>query len=154
MSISFNVKAEIPNSIKDMPVRHLPSSLLIAFLFTSGCAATQPITPNRAVEIATRECRTPQVVLVSEPRNTRTSLLSLEEADRVMAGVSAGRGFAMDTKVWLVQMDGELQVSGGPRPPNTPFGQVATLTPPPVFSGTCSVVILATTGEVLSRQDK
>ncbi len=135
-----------------MPMR-LMLQLLFVLLILSACAPLVPITKTRAVEIATRECKTPHLVMVSEPQNIRATLLTLKDADPIFGEGSTSYGLTMTTPVWLVQMDGDMQQLGGPRPPDTPVGQLATATPPPVFHGTCSVVIHASTGDVLSRRD-
>jgi hypothetical protein len=121
---------------------------LIALVIISACASPPAVSNQEAIEIATRACKTPHLILVGEPQNIRTQLITLREADKlIMAGAgSTNYERPMSTRVWLVQMDGRLELVGGPPPPNTPLGQSAIQTPSPSRFGTCSVFIDARTG--------
>jgi hypothetical protein len=92
------------------------------------------------------------LVLVGEPKNIRVELMSLEEADKLTReeGETTNYEIPMDTMVWLVQMDGELQLVGGPAPVITENSQVATSTPANPFWGTCSVILGANSGALIS----
>ncbi len=112
---------------------------------------TPTISQDQAIEIATSGCKTPHLVLVGEPQNIKTQLLTLEEADQLIRGEgeTTNYGVPMDTRVWLVQMDGQLQLVGGPVPVPTEGGKGITATPPQPFWGTCSVILDADSGTIL-----
>lgn len=133
---------------------------LLMLVFCLKLTACQPIpTPTSApkireataVEIAKSACKTPHLVLTGEPKNIRSQLLTLGEADRLTRAEGETNFYsqALDTPVWLVQMDGEMQLVGGPPPvppvnPTTP-----TPTPPQPFPGTCKVILDAKSGSVI-----
>ena len=138
-------------------------SLLVSVLALFGgsisaCAspptptATPIISQEKAIEIAIGGCKIPHLVLVGEPKNIRTKLLTLEDADKLIRveGETTNYGIPMDTRVWLVQMDGQLQLVGGPLPVITEDSRVATPTPPQPFWGTCSVILDANSGRLIS----
>jgi hypothetical protein len=145
-------------------VENTPSKfLLVSILFLlcgSILACTSPPTPKatpivtseKAIEIAIGDCKIPHLVLVGEPKNIHTKLLTLEEADKQtrVEGETTNYGIPMDTLVWLVQMDGQLQLVGGPPTEITEDSRVATPTPPQPFWGTCSVILDANSGELIS----
>jgi hypothetical protein len=120
---------------------------LIALLVASACAPSPRVSSQQAIEDATRECKTPHLVLVGEPQNIRTRLMTLSEAVQLIVTDAGSTSYArpMNTLVWLVQMDGQLQLVGGPLPPGGRSGQPV---PTPLsYFGTCSVVVDANTGE-------
>jgi hypothetical protein len=57
-----------------------------------------------------------------------------------------------DYPVWLVQMDGQLQLVGGPLAVITKDGQLIAVTPTPSqpYWGTCTVFIDALSGSVIA----
>jgi hypothetical protein len=112
---------------------------------------TSIISRDKAIEIAINGCKTPHLVLVGEPKNIHTKLITLEEADKLTSreGETRNYGIPLDTKVWLVQMDGALQLVGGPLPAVTEDSQEVTPTPAQPFYGTCSVIIDANSGTVI-----
>jgi hypothetical protein len=115
-----------------MKIQTLTTPLLllsaIAFFLTFGsvtaCTSlptsepTPMIDNEKAIEQAIRRCKRLHLVLVGNPTNIHTSLLSLEEADKLIKteGEITYYRESMDTKVWLIQMDGQLQLVGGPEP--------------------------------------
>ena len=133
------------------------SVLAIITCSISACTSspTQSETPiissDKAIEIAVGGCKIPHLVLVGEPHNIQTKLLTLEEADKLTGaeGETTNYGIPMDTKVWLVQMDGQLQLVGGPVAIVTEDSRVVTQTPPKPFEGTCSVIIHASSGSII-----
>ena len=94
------------------------------------------------------------MVLVGEAHNIRAQLLTLAEADqqtRVSGESQIFYAQPMDTLVWLVRMDGLLQLVGGPVPIMTSAaGEIVTMTPPAPSRGTCSVILDAQSGELIS----
>jgi hypothetical protein len=131
--------------------------IIITFGLISACAAlptptaSPTISNDKAIEIAVDACKTPDLVLVGQPKNMQTKLLTLEAADELTraAGEATNYGIPMDTLVWLVQMDGQLQLVGGPAPVVTGDSQVAIPTPPQPFWGTCSVILDAGSGAII-----
>jgi hypothetical protein len=131
------------------------SSLLFSSI--SACASlpapttTPAISRDEAIEIAISGCKTPHLVLVGQPENIRAKLLSLEEADKLTSvdRETTSYGIPMDTSVWLVQMDGQLQLVGGPAPVVAEGGQAATPTPPQPNWGTCIVIVNASSGDLI-----
>ena len=119
---------------------------------------TTQISRDRAVEIATGECKMPHLVMVGEPTNIRAKLLTLKDAimDTSVAGYLTGDDLPPDMLVWIVQMDGNLQLVGGPLPVYTPDsqGHIATPTPSQPRWGTCIVPIDANSGKVLMILDR
>jgi hypothetical protein len=111
---------------------------------------------EKAIEFAISGCKIPHLVLVGDPINIRTKLLSLEEADKLtkVEGETTNYAQPMDTKVWLVQMDGQLQLVGGPKPVITIDSQTGTPTPPQPFFGTCIAVLDASSGNLIFVRDK
>jgi hypothetical protein len=141
---------------------YLLSSFLVMTLgFISACAlahtlpANPSISRDKAIELATDGCKIPHLVLEGDPQNIRLALMTLHEADQLIrvAGESINYGIPMDMKVWLVQMDGNLLLVGGPVPVSTPGGPVITPTPPQPFWGTCSAIINADSGALISISD-
>ena len=101
---------------------------------TPGLSSATPtpvtaITRERAIEIAVQGCRMFHMVLVGEPRNIRAQLLA-------------------PSRVWQVQLDGLLQLIGGPAP-----DPATTALPPTPFQGTCTALLDATTGELSQISD-
>ena len=131
--------------------------LPIIFGSISACAslptptATPAISRDKAIEIAISGCKTPHLVLVGQPQNIRTMLLTLEEADKLtnIAGGTTSYGMPMNTRVWFVQMDGPLRLVGGPAPVVTEGGQAATPTPSQPSWGTCTVIVNAGSGDII-----
>jgi hypothetical protein len=135
----------------------LVSVLILIFGSTSACTSlpTPTVTPiissDEAIEIAIDGCKKPRLILVGEPKNIQTKLLTLEAADKLtrIEGETTNYGIPMDTSVWLVQMDGQLQLVGGPAPVITEDSQVVTPTPPQPFWGTCTVILDASSGTLI-----
>jgi len=148
-------------------------SLLVVIVLT-GCASATPMasptpvaspslilsaTPttiteigrDKAIELAFFECSIGHMKLVGEPQNIRTQLITLAEADQLTRteGETTNYGRPMDMKVWMVQMDGELQVEGFPIASGTEGGQIVTPTPSPPFWGTCTAVLEAVSGDLI-----
>jgi addiction module HigA family antidote len=113
--------------------------------------ATPAINRDQAIEIAIGGCKIPHLVLVGEPTNIRTKLMTLAQADEQTraAGETTNYDIPMDTLVWMVQMDGNLQLVGGPAPPVSPDGRYNTPTPAQPFWGTCTAVLDAITGRLI-----
>jgi hypothetical protein len=132
---------------------------VLPLIFGSISACTSSPTPSvppiisgdRAIEIAISGCKSPHLILVGEPQNIHAKLLTLEEADKLtkVEGETTNYGIPMDTRVWLVQMDGQLQLVGGPAPVITEDSQVATPTPPQPIWGTCTVILDADSGAII-----
>jgi hypothetical protein len=104
-----------------------------------------PIARERAVEVAIQACDVPHMVLNGAPHNIRAKLTTLDQA---ADGGSTRYDQPLSTTVWLVQMDGQLQLVGGVLP--TPGGPGAT--PPQPFEGTCTVLIDANTGDWFEKR--
>jgi len=101
-------------------------------------------------------CKSSDMTLISQPENIRTKRLSLGEAAKLIHRDEETNSYmqTLDTRVWLVQMDGQLLLVGGPPPAPTEVGQVATPTPPQPFWGTCSVILVADTGRGIEISEK
>lgn len=138
----------------------------LIFGFISACTSMPTSTPTssptpmidreKATELAINACKIPHLVLVGDPTNIRAILLSLAEADQLtkVEGETTNYGKPMDTKVWLIQMNGQLQLVGGPQPVITLDSQTTTPTPPPPFFGTCIAVLDASSGDLVFVRDK
>ena len=136
------------------------AAIILIFSSISACTSpqTQTATPtisrDKAIEIAIGGCKIPHLVLIGEPRNIQAKLLTLEDADK-STGVereTTNYGIPMDTKVWLVQMDGQLQIVGGPPTIIPEESEKATSTPPQPFWGTCTVILDANSGRLISTR--
>jgi len=131
--------------------------LFLIFALISACTspptrtAVPAILSDKSIEIATGACKLPHLVLLGEPKNIHTNLLTLEDADKLTRdeGETTNYGIPMDTMVWLVQMDGQLQLVGGPAPVIMEDSQVATPTSPQPFWGTCTVILDANSGALI-----
>jgi hypothetical protein len=130
--------------------------LLTACTLTLTPTSTPTITPmvsvDKAIQIAIEGCKIPHLVLIGEPQNIRTKLSTLEEADRLAqteGETSSNFGIPMDSQVWQVQLDGQLQIVGGPPTESLNDSQLPTSTPPKPFWGTCTAVVNATTGSII-----
>ena len=140
------------------------TTIIIYLLLAAGCSvafpvATRPPVPtptlataisqDKAIELAIGGCRIPHLVLVGDPENIRTQLMSLGQADQLTRTINETNSYSqpVDTWVWLVKMDGLLQIVGGP-----PQRQDETAEPPtpPPFWGTCTVIVDASTGDVIT----
>jgi hypothetical protein len=113
---------------------------------------TPSINASQAIETAISACKTPHLVLIGEPQNIRSKLTNLEEADKFalsMGETTADYGIPMDSQVWMVQMDGQLQLVGGPLPAATNDRKMSTPTPSQPVWGTCTVVIDARSGKLI-----
>jgi hypothetical protein len=123
---------------------------------TSSATPPTPITRERAIDIATQACRIPHLVLVGAPRNVRAQLVTLDEANQLTSsdGTLTSPGLSPGSLVWLVQMDGQFQLVGGPAPLPTPAAQSATAAPPQPFEGTCTVLVDANTGKFIKVRDQ
>jgi hypothetical protein len=122
----------------------------------SSPALTTPTAPpvinrDKAIEIAIGGCKIPHLVLVGEPKNIQAKLLTLDEAYKLTReeGSTTNFGIPMDTSVWMVQMDGQLQLMGGPAPVASPDGRFNTPTPSQPFWGTCIAVLDANSGKII-----
>jgi hypothetical protein len=135
-------------------------SLLTLILGSISACTSRPtptaaplISRDKAIEIAAGGCKIPDLVLVGEPKNIRTQLLKSQEAnmDTSVAGYLTGDDLPPDTLVWIVQMDGNLLLVGGPVPIYTQDSQglVATPTPPQPFWGSCTAAVDANSGKLL-----
>jgi len=139
--------------------------LLFLLGWTSACTTPTPppvpapsptptteISREKAIETATAGCQTPRLVLIGDPQNIRAELMTLEEADGLLRepGESNTYAIPMDRLVWLVQMDGTLQLIGGPAPIDEEGNRVVNPTPRPPSWGTCTVILDATSGDRLS----
>ncbi len=142
-------------------------AIAIASCGASDDTVSKPIAPSptptpiasvdydKAVELAIQGCRLPHLVLVSDPENIRAQVVSLGEADQLTktAGENNSYSIAMDSLVWLVEMDGWFQIIGGPRVTSTPIGQTTTAVIMPTaapWRGTCRAILDAKTGAVIS----
>jgi hypothetical protein len=132
--------------------------LILISACTSSPTSTQTptIDSEKAIELAISGCKKPHLVLVGDPTNIQATLLSLEEADKLtkVEGETANFDEPMDTKVWLVQMNGQLQLSGGPEAVITLDKQTGTPTPPQPFIGTCIAILEASSGNLIYIRDK
>lgn len=152
-------------------LRMAPLFLLIAVLALifgsmSACSSSPPATTSstpmplisreKAIEFAINGCKHPHLVLIGDPVNIQTKQMTLEEADKLTRaeGETTNYEEPLDTKVWFVQMDGQLQLVGGPQPIITPDSQTGTPTPPPPFFGTCIAVLDASSGDLIFVRDK
>lgn len=129
--------------------------LLLALL--SACASLRlpAISKQKAIEDGILYCKEADVALVSEPQNIRARVITLGEADRLTRPKGEPpNSYAqpLNTRVWFVQMDGQMQLVGGPAPTQTPIGQVATAIPHPLWWGTCTYVLDANTREGIFTQ--
>jgi hypothetical protein len=115
-----------------------------------------PIARARSIDVAILACRIPHLVLVGAPRNVRAQLVTLDEANQLTSsdGTLTSPGLSPGSLVWLVQMDGQLQLVGGPAPLPTPGAQSATAAPPTPFEGTCTVLVDANTGKLIEVRDQ
>jgi hypothetical protein len=143
-------------NVENFPLKLLLASLLTLISCSISACTTRPtstaapqITREKAIQLATGYCKIPHLVLLGEPENVRAKLLTLAEADQQTrtAGSITNYDIPLDTLVWLVQMDGQLQLVGGPPPVITPGS--ATPTPPQPFKGICSVILDANSGTLI-----
>jgi len=151
------------------PLTSIVSMILLAFGLITACTATPTPTPtitptpaavltptvsrDKAIEAAISGCKIPHLVLVGDPQNIRAKLATLEEADQQMRapGDYTNYGKPSDYPVWLVQMDGELQLIGGPPVLITQDGQLIQIAPTSQpFWGTCNAIVDAVTGSVIA----
>jgi hypothetical protein len=113
---------------------------------------TPSINVDQAIEAAISACKTPHLVLIGEPQNIRPKLTTLEEADKFVisqGGTTSNYGIPMNSQVWMVQMDGQLQPVGGPPTEINNDSRLSTPTPPQPFWGTCTAVIDARSGKLI-----
>jgi hypothetical protein len=113
---------------------------------------TPLISVDQAIEAAISACKTPHLVLLGEPQNIRSKLTTLEDADKFVisqGGTTSNYGIPMDSQVWMVQMDGQLQLVGGPLPAATNEQRITTPTSSQPVWGTCTAVIDATSGKLI-----
>ncbi len=121
---------------------------------TEKPTATTAITRVKAIELAIGWCRVPHLVLVGEPENIRARLMSLRQAIDLTKSLGNANTFSrsLDSRVWLVELDGLFQLQGGPVPIATLIGSTGTaaapLTPQP-FRGSCAVILDADSGEMI-----
>ncbi len=85
------------------------SPTLVPATPTPTPAPARPITRERAIAVAIQACALPDMALVSEAQNVRAQLTTLDQA----AESATGYDRPLSTTVWLVQMDGQLQLIGG-----------------------------------------
>jgi hypothetical protein len=144
--------------------------ILLSVLFLSGyfvaCISRPTLTPTptptanidreKAIELAIRACKRPHLVLVGEPSNIRAELLSLSDADRMTKTEEETTNFdiSKETGVWLVQMDGLLQLVGGPAPEISADDQTAAEATLQPFQGTCSAALDASSGDLIFVRDQ
>lgn len=104
------------------------------------------ISSEKAIQLATQECRKPHLVLIGEPKATKATLTSLAEADKMVSekGEHTSYSQPMNTTVWLVQIDGLFQRVGGP-----PLANGSEPTPSPPWAGVCLAIVDANKGDVL-----
>ncbi len=137
-------------------------SFFIAIVLITACtgrrsptpmATTSPsITVDDAIKTAISACKTPHLVLIGEPQNIRPKLTTLEEADKFVisqGGTTSNYGIPMSSQVWMVQMDGQLQLVGGPLPVATDESGISTPNPSKPAWGTCTAVINANSGDLI-----
>ena len=111
---------------------------------------TPTIGANQAIETAISVCKTPHLVLIGEPHNIRSKLTTLEEADQYATsngGTTSNYGIPMDSQVWIIQMDGQLQLIGGPPPAAANDNRLSSPTSSLPTWGTCTAVIDARSGK-------
>jgi len=143
-----------------MPSHRALALGLFLVVLAAGCASlpggaaptATPVTAisrERAIEIGTQMCQTKDMVLVSAPRNIQAQLVTLNQGRptpppgiTVTTASRPGAGLA-----WQVQLDGQLQLIGGPEAPNV------TAAPPTPFAGTCTALLDAATGEWIGTTD-
>jgi len=139
--------------------------ILLTFGLITACTSTPTPTPtpdavltptvsrDKAIEAAISGCKIPHLVLVGDPQNIRAKLATLEEADQQMRAPGDYTNYSKpsDYPVWLVQMDGQLLLIGGPLPVITKDGQLIAVTPTQSqpYRGTCMVIVDALTGQVI-----
>lgn len=111
---------------------------LCAMLAFSGCAGLNLVSKERALSIATTECRKGHLVLQGEPTSADAVQMTLAQADEAVrvAGQKTNYDVPMSTTVWLVKIGGTFEVIGGPPLPNR-----ASATPIPPGSGICQVIV-------------
>jgi len=134
-------------------------SFLIIVVLVSLTACTDQTKPTTdetinqdiAIQAAIGYCKMPRLELVGDPQNIRAKLLTLEEAYQSIRseGETTNFDLPMDTKVWLVQMDGQLQLVGGPLPVQSTNTPAITPTPSQPFWGTCSVILDGKSGSLI-----
>lgn len=107
---------------------------------------TVAISSEKAIQLATQECRKPHLELIGEPEATKAALMSLAEADKMVSekGEHINYSQPMNTIVWLVQVDGLFQRIGGP-----PLANGLEPTPSPPWVGVCLAIVDANKGDVL-----
>ncbi|HEY3344250.1 MAG TPA: hypothetical protein VGJ97_04950 [Anaerolineaceae bacterium] len=134
----------------------LLSTLLISLWAISACAPSPTPAPApkieraKAIEIATGGCSLGHLHLVSQPENITARLMSLQDVEDLFRRPGDVTHYTqpMDTSVWLVQMEGDMLVVGGPLPVS-PDGRLETPTPAQPFRGTCAVTLDADTGDII-----
>ncbi len=150
--------------------RKLCTAILIPqLLLVASCSAPSPnasvpftetptmvtaITREKAIELAMGWCLGPHLVLVGEPENVRARLMSLRQAIELTKtlGNANTSSRSLDSRVWLVEMDGLFQLQGGPLPTGTPIGWTGTAAPPHTpqpFRGSCTVILDADSGKMI-----
>lgn len=112
---------------------------------TSGAA----ISRDEAIELATEQCRMHKFALMGEASSTKIMLMSCGEAEKwtFPEQVATQDIQNISEPVWLVQIQGEFQLEGGP-PPDS---QTQPTDGPP-RGGVCWVIVDAKTGEILGMQ--
>lgn len=117
---------------------------------TPASTAAPKISREKAIEIATAGCSLGHLQLIGKPENIRAKLMTLQQVEDQFDQPGDFTSFSqpMTISVWLVQMDGDLLLVGGPLPISTD-GHLLTPTPAQPFRGTCDVTVDATTGDVI-----
>jgi hypothetical protein len=113
---------------------------------------TPSISVDQAIEAAIGACKIPHRILIGEPQNIRSKLTTLDEANKFALSIgetTANFGIPMDSQVWMVQMDGQLQPVGGPPTEINNDSRLSTPTQPQPFWGTCTAVIDARSGKLI-----
>ena len=127
----------------------LSLGLTILMLCMAGCVTTK-ISRSKAIALAINECHAPHFILIGEPHNLRTKLLTMKAAYQALGKDQPGVYYSIPQNelVWLVEMDGPM-VMENPFPPTQDPGIAATATPVPPSSQTCVIIIDANGGAVL-----
>jgi hypothetical protein len=134
--------------------------LVLLVLFLLGCnpgASTGKATPtgsvtissDEAIELATNQCQMHKFALIGEPSSTKTMLISRTDVEKWTFPQEAAMEDIQNISepVWLVQIQGEFQLEGGPLPES----QTQPTAEPP-RRGVCWVIVDAKTGEILGMQ--
>ena len=141
---------------KHFPVRKLIPLILILTACNPGTSISTPtssvtITRAEAIELATDQCQMQKFALIGEPSSTKTMPMSRGEAEKwTFPNQAATEDIqSISEPVWLVQIQGEFQLEGGPLPESE-----TRPTDEPPRIGVCRVIVDARTGEIPGMQGK